>query len=408
MGGAEKFSFGRYEVIDEIGRGAMGVVYRARDAMLERLVAIKTVNLALAPDVRPEYEARFFQEARAVASLNHPNVVTVYDLGQRGDLAYMAMEYLDGVELRALLTTPRFPELGLAVDIARQVAEGLAYAHQHGIVHRDIKPANIMVLANGMAKIMDFGIARTRSNDVHTETGARLGSPKYMSPEQIQGARIDFRTDIYSLGLVLYEMLTGRMPFVAQSIDALHYQTVNHEPVPPSQWRPGIPAPLDRIVVKLLQKSPDARYQDCAAVAADLRQFAAKYPPIDTAGAAPTPSALSREGADAEGAMMVSAAAVDLALDAESTRISPRWDSIEATQRLASAVGMEAEFAAYAAEHPATGAKRSAPAGGLVIERQRTGDLPATTSAAWRPEEKVFVAATLGVATAIALWLALT
>jgi eukaryotic-like serine/threonine-protein kinase len=264
-------TLGRYEILGEIGKGAMGVVYRARDPMLDRTVAIKTVNMSLDPVEMEEYEARFLQEAKAAGGLNHPNIVTIYDIGKSGNVAFMAMELLEGRELRALASpsTPLAP--ARAVEIAAQVAEGLAYAHQHGVVHRDVKPANIMILQNGMAKITDFGIARMRVAEVLTQTGVVLGSPRYMSPEQVAGKRADPRSDVFSLGVILYEMLTGRPPFTGDDVSSIMFQILNLVPPPPSTVNPAIPAVLDFIVAKALAKPADDRYPDAAEFARDLR-----------------------------------------------------------------------------------------------------------------------------------------
>src|SRR6185503_17423213 len=252
----------------ELGRGAMGVVYKATDTALERTVAVKTVNMALERDGAEKYEARFYQEARAAGSLNHPNIVTVYDVGKEGNVAYMAMEFIEGQELRSLLAEGR----ALPVSIAAQVAEGLAYAHQHGVVHRDIKPANIMVLTDGPVKITDFGIARMRaSNDELTQSGMMLGSPKYMSPEQVIGKRADHRSDIFSLGVILYETLTGSAPFSGENVTALMYQIVNFAPPAPSAVNPAVPELLNFIVAKMLAKPLEERYQSAPELANDLR-----------------------------------------------------------------------------------------------------------------------------------------
>ena len=181
----EQPQLGRYVIESEIGRGAMGVVFKATDSVLQRTVAVKTVNMAMEKDHADKYEARFYQEARAAGALNHPNIVTVYDAGQAGVMVCMPMEYIQGVELRNLLVEGQAMGVPQALSIAAQVAEGLAYAHQQGVVHRDIKPANIMVVADGPVKITDFGIARMRTSSELTQTGIMLGSPKYMSPEQV-------------------------------------------------------------------------------------------------------------------------------------------------------------------------------------------------------------------------------
>jgi serine/threonine-protein kinase len=268
----EASKLGRYAIQSELGRGAMGVVYKATDTALERTVAVKTVNMALERDGAEKYEARFYQEARAAGSLNHPNIVTVYDVGKEGNVAYMAMEFIEGHELRSLLAEGRALPVSQAVSIAAQVAEGLAYAHQHGVVHRDIKPANIMVLTDGPVKITDFGIARMRaSNDELTQSGMMLGSPKYMSPEQVIGKRADHRSDIFSLGVIVYETLTGTAPFSGENVTALMYQIVNFAPPAPSAVNPAVPELLNFIVAKMLAKPLEERYQSAQELANDLR-----------------------------------------------------------------------------------------------------------------------------------------
>src|SRR5262245_35634020 len=268
----ESSKLGRYAIQSELGRGAMGVVYKATDTALERTVAVKTVNMALEREGADKYEARFYQEARAAGSLNHPNIVTVYDVGKEGNVVYMAMEFIEGDELRSLLAAGRPLPVSQAVSVAAQVAEGLAYAHEHGVVHRDIKPANIMVLRDGPVKITDFGIARMRaSNDELTQSGMMLGSPKYMSPEQVIGKRADHRSDIFSLGVILYEMLTGAAPFSGENVTALMYQIVNFAPPVPSAVNPAVPELLNFIAAKMLAKPLEERYQTAQELANDLR-----------------------------------------------------------------------------------------------------------------------------------------
>ena len=261
---------GRYTLIAELGRGAMGVVYKAEDPLLNRTVAIKTIILMDDPAARAEYEARFFQEAKAAGGLNHPNLITIHDIGREGDVAYMAMELLEGTELREMMAKGRLP-LPSALDVVAQVADGLAHAHEHGVVHRDIKPANIMIMRDRRAKIMDFGIARVRTSDIRTQTGAILGSPKYLSPEQAAGQPADFRSDIFSLGVVLHELAAGQAPFSAASVAQLLQQITTATPRPPSAVNPAVPAVLDLIVAKALAKQPDGRYQSAAEFAADVR-----------------------------------------------------------------------------------------------------------------------------------------
>ena len=261
---------GRYKILSQLGRGAMGVVYRAEDPLLSRAVAIKTIIMSSDAQERAEYEARFYQEAKAAGGLNHPNLITIHDIGREGDIAYMAMELLDGVDLSDLMKQGRVP-LPLALDIAAQVADGLAYAHERGVVHRDIKPANVMIVRGRHAKIMDFGIARLRVSDIQTQAGAVLGSPKYMSPEQVTGLRADHRSDIFSLGIVIHELIAGTPPFSAPTVTGLMHKIATAAPPPPSSVDRMLPAMLDLIVAKALEKEPDARYQDAAEVAVDLR-----------------------------------------------------------------------------------------------------------------------------------------
>jgi len=279
---------GRYDVVAEIGRGAMGVVYRAVDPMLERTVAVKTINMALDPGEMEQYEKRFTIEARAAGGLNHPNIVIIYDIGRSGDLAYMAMEFLEGRELKELIAANELtPDRSL--DIVALVADGLGYAHDHEVVHRDVKPANIMILNDGRVKITDFGIARMRTADVRTQTGVVLGSPRYLSPEQVLGKRCDARADIFSLGVILYEMVTGQAPFNGIDVNSLMFQIVNFTPPPPSSINPALPAMLDLIIAKALAKNADERYAGIAEFAADLRvcrqQGAATTVPLAPAAA---------------------------------------------------------------------------------------------------------------------------
>ena len=260
---------GRYRVLEELGRGAMGVVHKAEDPSLGRIVAIKAVLLSTDVVDSMDYEARFYQEAKAAGSLNHPGIITIYDTGREGNWAYIAMELLEGVELRAMMAKARVP-LTLALNIAAQVASALEFAHERGIVHRDIKPGNIMVLRGDQAKIMDFGIARMRVSEVKTQVGLVLGSPKYMSPEQVSGRRVDHRSDIFSLGVMLFEMVAGIAPFSGKDMGDLMYTVMNAQPPRLSQLNPAAPEFLDLIVAKALQKDVNARYQSAREMAEDL------------------------------------------------------------------------------------------------------------------------------------------
>ncbi len=329
---------GRYEMISELGQGAMGVVYKARDPLIDRVVAIKTINLGLALEEKEEYEGRFYQEARAAGRLNHPNIVTIYDVGKSGNIAYIAMEFLQGNELRDLLREERNLPVEQIVDIVAQVAEGLAYAHQHGIVHRDIKPSNIMLIRDGRIKITDFGIARMASSAVHTQTGMVLGSPKYMSPEQVLGKEIDRRSDIFSLGVMLYEMLTGGSPFVGENVNAIMYQTLNLVPPPPSTLNASVPDMLNFIVAKALAKGVEDRYQNALDLARDLRACRDTLPrsdrPIEPAGKTKPSGPVIGE----KGLMTGKDDLVPSTLG-----LSRAFDSSEATLRLAALTGDPAD-----------------------------------------------------------------
>jgi len=345
---------GRYIIDSEIGRGAMGVVFKATDSVLQRPVAVKTVNMALEKDHADKYEARFYQEARAAGGLNHPNIVTVYDAGKAGDVVYMAMEYIQGVELRSLFVEGQPMGVPQALSIAAQVAEGLGYAHQQGVVHRDIKPANIMVVADGPVKITDFGIARMRASADLTQTGVMLGSPKYMSPEQVIGKRADHRSDIFSLGVILYEMLTGAAPFSGENVTALMYQIVNFAPPAPSSINGQVPEMLDFVVAKMLAKPLDERYQDAREVARDLREcerslatpVAASLPgrPAGLASG-PQPEMVKTDASTVLLAQTVNRtrqqdkAPEDAAASPPAHGVSHSFDSNEATQRLAALTG---------------------------------------------------------------------
>jgi len=262
---------GRYEILQELGQGAMGVVYRARDPLIDRVVAIKTINLSHELDDKDKDEERFYQEARAAGRLSHPNIVTIHDIGKSGDIAFIAMEFLQGRELRDIMNEGERLPVPQILAIATQVARGLAYAHEHDVVHRDIKPSNIMLIRDGHVKITDFGIARMSTSAVRTQTGMVLGSPKYMSPEQVLGKTIDARSDIFSLGVTLYEMLAGVAPFRGDNVNVIMYQTLNVTPPPPSSLNPQVPEMLDYILAKALDKNIESRYQTALEFAEDLR-----------------------------------------------------------------------------------------------------------------------------------------
>lgn len=323
---------GRYEVVGELGQGAMGVVYKATDPLIDRIVAIKTITLSLAQEERDEYEARFYQEAKAAGRLSHPNIVTIYDVGRSGDIAYIAMEFLQGRELRDILNDDKLLPVDQVLDIVTQVAMGLAYAHEHGIIHRDIKPSNIMVGRDCQVKITDFGIARMASAGVRTQTGMVLGSPKYMSPEQVMGKLTDQRSDIFSLGVMLYEMLTGQPAFTGENVNAIMYQTLNAIPQPPKSLNPAVPEMLNFIVAKALAKDVENRYQNARDLANDLRACRGTMPSSVFAADVPKPvyvvSVTDAASAGVDSGEEESDPGVTM-------RLSPSFDSAAATMRLA-------------------------------------------------------------------------
>jgi serine/threonine-protein kinase len=287
---------GRYEILGELGRGAMGVVYRARDPIIDRVVALKTINLALTGAALASFEERFFQEARSAGRLNHPNIVTIYDAGKADGVAYIAMEFLEGTSLREILDEHPPLSVPRILETVAQVARGLAYAHENGVVHRDIKPANIIVLKNRRPKITDFGIARLGEAD--GLASERAGSPKYMSPEQIRGdVTLDGRSDVFSLGTVLYEMLTGKPPFAGETVMEIMQAVLEHTPPVPSVVDAHVPPELDGVVMRMLAKRPDDRYPSARSLFRELRRvdenFAARAgEPSGATAAAPEPDAL--------------------------------------------------------------------------------------------------------------------
>ena len=263
---------GRYEILSELGQGAMGIVYKAIDPLIDRIVAIKTITYDRSRDDFADFEERFYREAKSAGRLNHPNIVTIYDVGKSDNTAYIAMEFLEGQLLKDILDVHTAMPIDRIADITAQIAEGLAYAHKNGIVHRDIKPANIMLVQGDRAKITDFGIARMSACS-ETLAGTVMGSPRYMAPEQVVGKAVDGRSDLFSLGVVLYEMLTGESPFDADNINTTMYRIVNEVPIPPKTLNPRLPEAFDYIVAKALAKHPDERYQTARELVRDLQNY---------------------------------------------------------------------------------------------------------------------------------------
>ena len=267
---------GRYQIVQKLGAGAFGTVYKAKDKVLGRMVAIKTIRLeglAAAGAGLDELLERFTREAQVSAQIKHPNIVTVYDIATADGLTYLAMEFLDGVGLDRVIAGGKLP-LERAASIGAQVADALGFAHKNNIVHRDIKPANIMIEAGDRVKVTDFGIAKVINSGEHlTMTGSLLGTPSYMSPEQARGGEIDGRSDLFSVGCVLYEMLAGQKAFRGESITALIFKIITEEPPPIHALDPSIPDEMIRVVAKALSKSPETRYQTGHELAADLLAF---------------------------------------------------------------------------------------------------------------------------------------
>src|SRR5215472_15761316 len=256
---------GRYKIVRELGQGAMGVVYHAIDPNIGRPVAIKTIRLGefRKPEEQERLRERLMREARSAGMLSHPGIVTIYDVEQQGDVAYIAMEYVDGPTLDHILSEGRPVAPERMFSILAQTATALDYAHQKGIVHRDIKPANIMIAANGTAKIADFGIAKISATDHLTMTGAIVGTPHYMSPEQVQGLAVDGHSDQFSLAVIAYEMLTGEKPYTGEHLTTVVYRIVAEDPVLPHRLNAALAGGIENVLRKGLSKKPEARYRTC-------------------------------------------------------------------------------------------------------------------------------------------------
>jgi serine/threonine-protein kinase len=266
---------GRYEILGELGRGAMGVVYKATDPVIGRPVAVKTIRLSEEGTglSRPELLARFQTEARAAGLLTHPNIVVVYDAGEENGLYYITMELVEGKSLQALLDAGHHFPTSRVLRIMEQTCSALQFAHERNIVHRDIKPANLMLTADDTVKVTDFGTAKILQFGTVQQTTHVMGTPSYMSPEQVKGRPVDGRSDIFSLGVMLYEMLTGEKPFPGQSITTVIYKIVNEDPIPPRQLNPTIHPGLNSIAMRALAKEPEVRYQTCREMIEDLRNY---------------------------------------------------------------------------------------------------------------------------------------
>ncbi len=257
---------GKYLILEKLGQGGMGVVYKALDPLIERVVAVKMIVSNLTDE--PELRARFFREGRSAGQLSHKNIVTIFDLGEERGTAYLAMEYLEGEDLRSLMRTGSIT-LEEKLRIVREICEGLSHAHENKVIHRDIKPANIFLTKSGQVKILDFGLARTMQSDL-TNTGQALGSPNYMSPEQVRGEDLDHRTDIFSVGVLFYELLTLRKAFQGDSFTSTIFKILQNDPEPIENFNSEIPPEICAIVFRALAKKPEDRYSTLDEMRRDL------------------------------------------------------------------------------------------------------------------------------------------
>src|SRR5579863_6380278 len=288
----EKRQIGRYEILEEIGRGAMGVVFKGRDPLIGRAVAVKTITAGVAESA--DLLERFYREARAAGGLQHPNIVTIYEMAESGGSPFIAMEYLEGESLEKLVARKAALPLSTKIDYVIQTCRALDFAHRRGIIHRDVKPANIVVTRDGMVKVVDFGIARIADTS-KTQTGAMLGTLAYMPPEQLRGQHADAQGDIWALGVVLYELLAYQRPFTGDNHAAVLLSILQNEPAPIRQLVPECPAALESIVSRALRKDHMERYSTMAAFLKDLEKLSPSLEressPAAVAKATPLPNA---------------------------------------------------------------------------------------------------------------------
>jgi eukaryotic-like serine/threonine-protein kinase len=352
--------FGRYEVQGELGDGAMGRVYRAFDPIVRRAVAVKTIKSEyLTKDEAPEYLRRFRREAQAAGVLNHPSIVSIFDVGEN----FLVMELLEGQTLQAFLQEKGKLDPGEALRILSPVAEALDHAHKAGILHRDIKPANIMVLPDGRAKLMDFGVAHVETS-VMTTAGQIFGSPSYMSPEQVSGNETDSRSDLYSLAVVAYEVLTGQRPFQGTSLTSIIYKVMSEVPAPPRQWNSTLPARYDEVFERALAKDPKRRYATGSEflAALDLKEFDAALSSVVEPAPPPVASRPKKSESSTTATIAGDAVAARLAHDATARAAGPNPGRLWLGAGGAVALGLLAfVFLRHPSDTPADGLRVAAP-----------------------------------------------
>jgi serine/threonine protein kinase len=265
---------GKYDIVGILGKGAMGIVYKAFDPDINREVAIKTIRFDLIENgtEKDDLMGRFMREAQAVGRLNHPNIITIYDVGREGDLTYIVMQFIEGPSLQNRIASQEKFTIENTIKLMNQLCDALECAHEQGIVHRDIKPANILMDKSGKPYVADFGVARVETSTL-TQTGTAVGTPSYMAPEQVSGTNVDNRADIFSLGVIMYEMLTGKRPFAGDSITTIIYKIMNEEPLSPLEVKKDLPPVFDAILRKALSKDPEQRYQSCKGFADDINNL---------------------------------------------------------------------------------------------------------------------------------------
>jgi serine/threonine-protein kinase len=365
-----ELGYGRYFLLSELGRGGMGVVYKAYDRMLGRLVALKTVLIETEGAQRDTFVQRLQVEARAAGRLDHPNIVTVYDAGEEAGLLYFTMQYVEGRLLSGLRERKELLPLDQVLKIAEDVCSALAYAHEHGVVHRDIKPSNLIITKHGNVKVMDFGIAKLQGSGL-TQAGMILGSPNYMAPEQAAGRRIDARVDIFSLGAVLYELVTAERAFPGENTATVLYKILHENPTPPSMIEPSIPPALNALILKPLEKDPNNRFQNCGELKSALEALRRSQ----AAGAAATVVTFSTQAGAA------AAAAPALAPEPEPAVPFPvPWFGKRTNQWVAAAVAVTVAVAVgiFAFTRPKPVPPKPTP-GQVITTPGDSGTLPPTT-----------------------------